>query len=351
MLWRKEILTLSDRNSIRNKTRRQFLATSATTALGLIGGSTSQQPSAPTVSSNSSSPDTSAANASLTTPTTMPQRQLGRTQVELPILGLGGAGRTPLSTPNQEQAATEQIQRALELGIRYFDTAASYGPSEQYLGNVLPPYRNELFLATKTASLNYDGAWRDLERSLRRLNTDYLDLWQLHHISFESELDTLLSNDGAIKALEEAKAQGLVRFSGITGHHEPQVIATALQRYPFDHTLIPVNAADTHHPRPFIPVVLPVAQAQNVGVTAMKVPAYGRLLKPGVLDGMHQALGYTLSQSGVHCAVIAAQTIAQLEENVKAASEFEILDETTLANIEQKTAAVWQDNTFFRAWT
>ena len=237
------------------------------------------------------------------------------------------------------------------LGIRYFDTAASYGPSEDYLGKVLPPYRNEVFLASKTASLDYDGAWRQLERSLRRLNTDYLDLWQFHHVSFESELDTLFGKNGAIKALEEAKAQGLVRFSGITGHHEPEVIATGLQRYPFDHTLIPVNAADIHHPRPFIPTVLPIAQAQNVGVTAMKVPAYGRLFKPGVLDGMHQALGYTLSQSGVHCAVIAAETITQLEENVKVAAEFRILNESDLANIEQKTAAVWQDNTFFRAWT
>ena len=83
----------------------------------------------------------------------------------------------------------------------------------------------------------------------------------------------------------------------------------------------------------------------------MKVPAYGRLFKPGALDGMHQALGYTLSQPGVHCAIIAAETIAQLEENIRVATEFQILDKTNLAKIEQKTTAVWQDNTFFRAWS
>lgn len=345
---------MNNRNSMkiyRRKTRRQFLATSVTTALGLIGCSTVQQESASTSSGDvPDAPDTSS-QLSLTTPVAIPQRELGRTQVELPILGLGGAGRTPLSNPNQEQAAIEQIQRALTLGIRYFDTAASYGPSELYLGKVLPPYRSEIFLASKTAARSYDGAWRELEQSLLRLNTDYLDLWQFHHVSFESELDTLFGNNGAVKALEEAKAQGLVRFSGITGHHEPEIIAAGLQRYPFDHTLIPVNAADIHHPRPFIPTVLSLAQAQNVGVTAMKVPAYGRLLKPGVLDGMHQALGYTLSQSGVHCAVIAAETIAQLEENVKIATEFQMLDDSDLANIEQKTVAVWQNNTFYRAWT
>lgn len=349
---------MPDRNTknYRQKTRRQFLTTSVTTALGLIGCSTNQQQKTSAPLSDSTSPDAplpqaASPQAPLTTPAAMPKQTLGRTQVELPILGLGGAGRTPLSNPNQEQAALEQIQRALTLGIRYFDTAASYGPSELYLGKVLPPYRSEIFLASKTAARDYDGAWRQLERSLLRLNTDYLDLWQFHHVSFESELDTLFGNNGAVKALEDAKAQGLVRFSGITGHHEPQIIAAGLQRYPFDHTLIPINAADSHHPRPFIPAVLPLAQAQNIGVTAMKVPAYGRLLKPGVLDSMHQALGYTLSQPGVHCAVIAAETITQLEENVRAAAEFQTLSESDLANIEQKTTAVWQDNTFFRAWT
>lgn len=342
---------LSDRSSMTMKTRRKFLATSLTTALGLIGCSTvqrQQESGAVSLVNVVSSDDISSSSSA---PTAMPSRQLGRTNVQLPILGLGGAGRTPLSQPNQAQAAIAQIQRALELGIRYFDTAASYGPSESYLGQVLPSYRDQIFLGSKTAARDRDGAWRELERSLQRLNTDYLDLWQFHHVSFEAELDTLFGTNGAVEALEEAKAQGLVRFSGITGHHEPAIIAAGLQRYPFDHTLIPVNAADSYHPRPFIPGVLPLAQSQNVGVTAMKVPAYGRLFKPGVLDGMHQALGYTMSQAGVHCAVIAAETIEQLEENVRVATAFETLDATTLAEIEQRVASAWQDNTFFRAWT
>lgn len=340
----------------RNKTRRKFLATSLTSALGMIGCSAVQRQQASSSLIDVETPGALSSNAGASNSlpadlSTMPQRQLGRTNVQLPILGLGGAGRTPLSRPNQEQAALEQIQRALALGIRYFDTAASYGPSESYLGQVLPSYRDEVFLASKTAIRDRDGAWRELEQSLQRLNTDYLDLWQFHHVSFESELDTLFGANGAVKALEEAREQGLVRFSGITGHHQPEIIAAGLQRYPFDHALIPVNAADSHHPQPFIPTVLPLAQTQNVGVTAMKVPAYGRLFKPGVLDGMHQALGYALSQVGVHCAVIAAETIAQLEENVQVATEFQTLDANSLAEIEQRTAAAWQDNTFFRAWT
>lgn len=276
---------------------------------------------------------------------------LGSTGVRLPIFGLGGAGQTPLSQRGAEQEAVALIQRALELGIRYFDTAASYGPSEDYLGKVLPAHREKLFLASKTDQRDRDGAWRELERSLKRLNTDYLDLWQLHHVAFEDDLNTIFSSDGAIQALEEAKQQKLVRFGGITGHHEPAIIAEGLRRYPFHATLVPLNAADKHHPRPFAPVVLPLARQKNVGVIAMKVPAYGRLLKPGVLAGMHQAMGYTLSLSGVHCCIIAAESIAQLEHNVSVAQAFQPLTQQAMAEIEQRTAAAWEDNSFFRAWT
>ncbi len=330
----------------RKTTRRTFLTTSVAVAGGIIGGAaltqnlTSASKDQPSVTTNQP-PSTTA----------MPERELGNTGVRVPIFGLGGAGQTPLSWENRERDAVAIIQRALELGIRYFDTASSYGPSEDYLGKVLPSHREKLFLASKTAERDRDGAWKELERSLKRLNTDYLDLWQLHHVSFEQELDKIFSKDGAAKALEEAKAQKLIRFAGISGHHEPDIIAEGLRRYPFDTTLICINAADKHHPRPFIPTVLPVARQKGVGVIAMKVPAYGRLFKPGVLDGMHQAMGYTLSQPGVHCCIIAAETVAQLESNVEVARAFQPLNEASLAQIEQRTAASWQDNTFFRAWT
>jgi aryl-alcohol dehydrogenase-like predicted oxidoreductase len=316
-------------------TRRNFLMTTVAVTGGIVATTALQQ---------------NATNTA-TPPATMPERVLGRTEVRVPIFGLGGAGQTPLSWEGRERDAVAIIQRALELGIRYFDTAASYGPSEDYLGKVLPPSRSKLFLTSKTDKRDRDGAWRELERSLKRLNRDYLDLWQLHHVSFTQELDTIFSASGAIKALEEAIQQKLVRFAGITGHHDPEVIAEGLRRYPFHTTLIPVNAADQHHSRPFIPVVLPVAQEKNVGVIAMKVPAYGRLFKPGGLAGMQQALGYTMSQPGVHCCVIAAETVSQLENNVKIARAFQPLNAKELAAIAQQTAGIWEDGTFFRAWT
>ncbi|ELR96734.1 aldo/keto reductase [Gloeocapsa sp. PCC 73106] len=282
---------------------------------------------------------------------TLPIRILGKTGVEVPIFGLGGAGKTPLSKPGKEAESRRLIEAAFTGGIRYFDTAASYGPSEEYLGKVIPSFRNQVFLASKTGARSRDGALRDLERSLQRLNTDHLDLWQLHHVSFNEELDQIFSQNGAIKALEEAIAQKIVRFSGITGHHEPQIIADGLTRYPFDTTLITLNAADIHHPRPFSTSVLPLAQSQNVGVIAMKVPAYGRLFKPGVLDGMHEALGYSLSLPGVHCCIVAAEDVAQLQSNLNVARNYQPLNLAQMQTIEQKTAHAWEDNNFFRAWT
>ncbi|MFB2838101.1 aldo/keto reductase [Floridanema evergladense] len=324
---------------IKRKTRRAFLTTSIALASGIVGSATLKGNLTPALTTNQ------------TGKVKMPERLLGKTGVQVPILGLGGAGQTPLSWENSEASAIAIIQRALELGIRYFDTAASYGPSEDYLGKVLPTYRQQIFLASKTRMFDRDGAWRELERSLKRLQTDYLDLWQIHSVAFSEQLDKIFGKNGALQAFEEAKQQKLVRFVGITGHHEPAIIVEGLRRYNFDTTLIPVNAADKHHPRPFIPAVLPIAQQKNVGVIAMKVPAYGNLFKPGVLQGMHQAFGYTLSQTGVNCAVIAAENVEQLESNIKVAQAFQMLSATTMAEIEQRTAAAWEDNTFFRSWT
>ncbi|NEP26643.1 aldo/keto reductase [Moorena sp. SIO3I6] len=323
-------------------TRRKFIVTSVAAAGGIVGSAAWHQ---------QQSQLSAKAAIQLPTAATMPERVLGKTGVKVPIFGLGGAGQTPLSKMNREADAVAQIEAALQFGIRYFDTAASYGPSENYMGKVLPPYRSNLFLATKTAQRDRDGAWRELERSLKRLQTDSIDLWQLHHVSFHETLDQIFSSNGAIKAFEEAKEQGIVKYLGITGHHEPDVIAEGLRRYPFDTTLISLNAADVHHPRPFAKTVLPVAREKNVGVVAMKVPAYGKLFKNGVLDGMEQAMGYVLSLEGVHCCIIAAESVEQLESNFKVAQAFQSLSSAQMTAIETRTASAWEDNTFFRKWT
>ncbi|MEB3233154.1 MAG: aldo/keto reductase [Leptolyngbyaceae bacterium] len=299
--------------------------------------------SEPTNAREQTTPDTLARG-------TMPQRTLGRTGLSLPVLGLGGSA-SPLSRPGAEAEAIAIIERSLALGVQYFDTAANYGPSEERLGQVLPGYRDQVVIGSKTSRRDRDGAWAQLETNLKRLNTDYLDIWQFHALTHGWDIDTILDRQsGAILAAEEAREQGVIGAIGITGHHNPDIITQALQRYPFDTALIPINAADIHTPTPFITHILPMAQSQNVGIIAMKVPAYGRLFKPGVLSGMAEAMGYVLSQSGVHCCIIAAETIAQLEENVQVAQGFQPMPTDNLADIEQRTTSVWRENSFFRSW-
>ena len=320
-------------------TRRNFLIAGTAAAVTVVGSKAITQQESQ-VSLSQSLP-----------PQPMPERVLGKTDISLPVFGLGGAGKTPISQTGQEKQAIALIERALTLGVRYYDTAADYGPSESHFGKILPAYRQEIFLNSKTAARDRDGAWRDLERSLKRLKTDYLDAWQLHHVSFDSELDEIFGKNGAIKAVEEAKSQKLIKFSGITGHHEPDVIAQGLQRYPFDTILISLNAADIHHPRPFSTNVLPIAQAKNVGVIAMKVPAYGRLFKPGILEGMEQAMGYTLSLPGVHGCIVAAENPEQLEANIRVAQAFQPLNVSQMKEIEQLTVNAGEDGSFFRRWS
>ncbi len=354
-----------------HRTRRNFMFTALSAMGGALGvaacqktttqfeGSSLDRPSTPddatgqtqavqSVSENASAQKTAQA---LDGSAPMPGRSLGNTNLVMPVLGLGGSA-SPLSRSRQESEAIAIIERALELGVRYFDTAANYGPSEEFLGQVLPPYRSEVAIATKTSRRTYDEAWRELERSLQRLNTDTIDLWQFHSLAYDWDLDTILEpRTGAIRAAQEAQEQGIVRYVGVTGHHSPEIIVKALQRYPFDAALVPINAADKHTPIPFITTLLPVAQQQNTAIIAMKVPAYGRLFEPGVLSGMPEAMGYALSQPGVHLCIIAAETVEQLEENVAAAQAFQPMTNETLVAIEQRTAPVWQENSFFRQWT
>ena len=325
--------------------RRNFLTIIATMASLLACNAGSKQP----IASTSDKRQTISVSDTLPDKP-MPERVLGKTGISLPIFGLGCAGQTPLYRTEQEAEAIALVEAAIAMGIRYFDTAASYGPSEGFLGKVLPQYRDNIFLASKTARRDRDGAWRQLEQSLNRLNTDHLDLWQLHHVGFTEDLDNIFASDGAIKAFEEAKAQKIIRYVGITGHHEPSVIIEGLRRYPFDTTLISINAADIHHPRPFSTNVLPVAQEQNVGVIAMKVPAYGRLFEPGRLSGMEQAMGYTLSLPGVHSCIIAAESIRQLQANIKTARLYTALEAAEMKQIEQQVADIWQEVSFYRKW-
>ena len=261
---------------------------------------------------------------------TIPTRPLGRTGARVTIIGLGGEG--VLRTWGRARDATPVIQRAIDLGITYCDTAPAYSGSQDYYGVVLGERRKELFLASKTHERSRDGSLQLLDESLRRLQTDRLDLWQLHDLRAMDELDVIFGPRGAIHALEEAKRDGRVRFLGLTGHYDPTVLREAIRRYPFDTVLVALNAADRAR-RSFIDELLPSATERGLGIIGMKVLAKGRLLRPDGIATVREALGYVLSLP-VSTAIVGYQSVAEVEEAVRAARAFAPFTPEEMARLE-----------------
>ncbi len=240
-------------------------------------------------------------------------RPFGRTGFNVRVFSLGG--QAALETPGREERSEQIINRAIDLGVNYLDTSAYYGSgtSERNIGRVMRTRRDLVFLATKSLRRTYDGAMRDLEQSLRNLQTDHVDLWQIHNLRTSSDLRAIGGSAGAMRAFERAKAEGVARFIGVTGHYDPDVLRVALESYDCDAVLMALNAADVHY-RSFITGTLPTAVEQNVGIVAMKIPARGRLYRADGVTTMDQALGYTLTHP-VSTAIIGCSTVAEVESN------------------------------------
>jgi aryl-alcohol dehydrogenase-like predicted oxidoreductase len=203
----------------------------------------------------------------------LPKRTYGKTGVQMPILALGGAG--VLQDASRKAEAIAIVREAVEQGVYYLDTAQQYRDSERIFGEAIDGIRSKVFLSTKSARRDYDGAWRDLENSLKRLRTDRLEQWIVHHVSYPHEIDRLFAPDGAIKAFQKAKEQKIVQYVGISGHNDPQVIRTAMERFPFDMVLFPLNPTEPHHPRTFAKEFLEYARRKGVGLAVMKVMGRG----------------------------------------------------------------------------
>ena len=260
----------------------------------------------------------------------VPTRVLGKTGQRVTIVGLGGEG--VLRTWGRERKAAAVIERAMDLGITYCDTAPAYSGSQDYYGAVLRERRTGLFLASKTHDRSRDGSLRLLDSNLRRLKTDHLDLWQLHDLTHLEELDTIFGKRGAIQALEEARRDGRVKFLGVTGHYDPRVLAEAIRRYPFDTVLVALNAADRTR-FSFIEELLPVANEHGLGIIGMKVVARGQILRPDGVATMRQALGYVLSLP-ITTAIIGFKTPTEVEEAVQIARAFEPFSAEELTRLE-----------------
>jgi aryl-alcohol dehydrogenase-like predicted oxidoreductase len=220
-------------------------------------------------------------------------RTLGRTGLKVSMIGLGG---DHVGKPEKEEDSIAIIHRALELGVTFFDNADCYnkGVSEERMGKALEGHRKMIVLMTKVDQRDAKGSRETLERSLRRLRTDYLDIWQFHGVPTLAQLDKILGPGGAMETAEQARKEGKVRFIGLTGHFDPAVHLEAIKRYPFDTIQMPINVMDVHY-KSFRKTVLDEAVTRNVGIIAMKSMGFGTILNHKVATAA-EALRWVWSQ-------------------------------------------------------
>jgi len=257
----------------------------------------------------------------------IPKRTLGKTGVEVSCIGLGGEG--VLRTVDLKYEARNVIDKALDLGINYFESARAYADSESYYGFSLGARRLSIFLASKAHARDAEGAEQMLAQTLHNLETDWLDLWQVHDVRTEEDLEAIFGPGGAIEAFDRAKKEGTVRFVGITGPENPDILLKALDLYDFDTVLLPVNPAEPAW-RSFPETVLPEALARNIGVIGMKVLCHGLGLQiPGyekVEPWLRYALGHCISTMVVGC-----DDPVQVDQNVTAVLKGPLSEEENTA--------------------
>jgi predicted aldo/keto reductase-like oxidoreductase len=247
----------------------------------------------------------------------METRPLGKTGESFPILSFGAQRIVDDEGCSQEQAL-EILNTALDRGIRYFDTAWVYsqGQSEERVGLVARHRRPEMWIATKTTDVSRDGARRQLEESLGRLQTDHVNEWRLHNVYSFDRLNQMTGKGGALEAAIQAREEGLVHNISISGHTDPQVQIEALRRFPFDTTLVAVSVLD-HFIYSFAEELLPVAAQKGVGVVGMKIFGYKKLAI--VAD---RALRYSLALP-LTTVIAGCSTMAELEADLAVAESFE----------------------------
>ena len=264
--------------------------------------------------------------------TPLPTRVFGKTGQKVSIIAMGCGSRFLMY--KDEDSALKVLDRAMELGITYYDTAFSYGNglSETRVGKALKGRRNKVWLTTKIAERNGDKALAILEGSLKRLQTDHVDLVHVHQIAGADDLANAEAKDGVIEMLLKAKSEGLIRNVGISSHTDPVVLAEALERHPFDCTQMALNAAlagmmsgrggmvvNPALTTSFEAIALPVAVKKNLGIVAMKVFAQEYLNDKAPPAKLIQ---YSLSLPVSLC-VLGMPKPEMLEENVKLVKAFQ----------------------------
>jgi uncharacterized protein len=310
--------------------RREFLAQAAAAAAGatVLAGTANS---------------TASAEPSGLGPSPIPQRAFGKTSDKVSILGVGGY---TLGQAASYDVAEQIVHEALDAGVTFFDNAWEYhqGKSEEWMGKALKGNRDKVFLMTKVCTHGRDKkvAMRQLEDSLRRLQTDHLDLWQIHEVIYYNDPELIYAGDGVLEALSDAKKQGKTRFVGFTGHKDPAIHLDMLSRgYPFDAVQMPLNCFDATF-RSFEQHVLPEVIKRGMAVLGMKsMGGGGEPLLQGVVTP-EEALRYAMSLP-VTVTISGIDAVSVLRQNVAVARGFTPMSEAQMQALRERCAAVAGD--------
>jgi aryl-alcohol dehydrogenase-like predicted oxidoreductase len=276
-----------------------------------------------------------AANARALADAPMPMATLGKSGLKVSKFCLGGAHMAMRG----EENALQIIRRALELGVTFFDCAAKYhgGKSDEIYGKAISPaQRKSILLMSKAEKRDRDGALGQLEMTLKRMNTNYLDLWQCHEVSTMAEVDQILGPNGALEAFVKAKKDGKVRHIGFTGHRDPAVHQRLLDAFDGWETVQhPVNCIDPHY-LSFVSNVLPRVRAKGLGMIAMKSNAMGGIGKASIAK-IEECLRFSWTQD-VDTLVSGVETVEQLEQNVAVCKTFQPMSKTEISSLLERTS-------------
>jgi len=322
----------------RDKRRRRFLQTIGMASLGTaLGSQTARGASAePAISPpvpNSRSGE-------------IRRRPLGRTGAEVSALGCGGHH---LGDIKEVDEALRLIRAALDAGVTFFDNCWEYynGETENILGRGLRGRRDEVFLMTKVCTHGRSGdlGLRMLEQSLRRLQTDHLDLWQIHAISFDNDPELAYAKGGAVEALDKAKREGKTRFVGFTGHKNPAFHLHMLElRYPFDTVQMPLNPFDANY-HSFEQQVLPEVNRRGMAALGMKsMGGTAESVQKGLVTA-EELLRYAMSLP-VATTISGMDSMKILEQNLRVARRFTPMSEKEMQVLRERCAAVAADGRF-----
>ena len=253
----------------------------------------------------------------------IPKRPLGRTGLDVSALGIGGYH---LGSANSEAEASQIVNEALDAGVNFFDNAWEYhqGLSEERLGRALKGKRDRAVVMTKVCTHGRDRnvAMRQLEESLTRLQTDHVDVWQIHEVIYENDPDLIFALNGAAEALLEAKRQGKVRFLGFTGHKDPSIHLKMLSHnFPFDTVQMPLNCLDATF-RSFETSVLPEVNRRRIAALGMKsLGGSGELVREGAVV-VTMGLRYAMSLP-VAVTISGIDSMDVLRQNLEVARGFQ----------------------------